>query len=132
MTIGYLIESETSAIYKAVVEVEKMVFVTVNFLIKWSPIGIFSLLASNIMNTDLIMLTGYTAILVVCTVCALLCQFFVIYPLIYFIVVRRNPFPLVGHMSAAALTAFGSASSAATMPGISILMNSYFGMCRKV
>ena len=118
LTIGYLIDKESSPIYKVVVEVEKMVFIVVNFLIKWSPIGIFSLLASNIMHTDLVMLTGYTAILVICTISALLAQFFIIYPLIYLIVVRKNPFPLIGHMSAAALTAFGSASSAATMPGI--------------
>ena len=118
LTIGYLIDSKTSAIYKAVVEIERMVYVIVDFLIIWSPIGILSLLASNIMNTDLVMLTGYTAVLVVCTIGALLWQFFINYPLIYFLVVRRNPFPLVGNMTAAALTAFGSASSAATMPGI--------------
>ena len=47
---------------------------------------------------------------------ALLIHGFIIIPVIYFVLVRKNPYSFMSGMAQAMTTAFASASSAATMP----------------
>ncbi|KAG7129925.1 Excitatory amino acid transporter 2 like protein [Verticillium longisporum] len=86
--VGYLIKDPaTSAILRAVIEVEVMITRIITFLIKLAPIGV-----------------------------SMLIHLWVILPILFFAFTRKNPYPYWAKSSPAWLTAWGTASSAATLP----------------
>lgn len=88
----------------------------VGWVIRMAPIGIFGLIASTIADTGLKALAGY-AHLLVNLVGAMLFVALVVNPLIVWIKIRRNPYPLVFTcLMESGLTAFFMRSSAANIP----------------
>ena len=79
-----------------------------------APYGVFCLVADLVSEVGLSIFASLGWYLV--TVClALGFHFFVIIPVIYFFIRKENPFQYMKQMSPALLTAFSSASSAATL-----------------
>lgn len=88
----------------------------VRFVIQLAPIGIFGLVANTIAQTGFGVLLGYSKLLVV-LVSSMLIIGFVVNPLIVYLKIRQNPFPLVLRcIRESGVTAFFTRSSAANIP----------------
>lgn len=82
-----------------------------------SPIGVFFLILSKLMEMGDILDTFTKLGLYFVTVAGgIIFHGFVILPLIFFFITRRNPIKFVGNMGQAIATAFGTSSSSATLP----------------
>jgi len=99
---------------------EKAVMKIVGWIIIFTPIGVFSLIADRIgeagggaeVFTILSQLAKYSLSVVV----GLFVHGFIVLPLILMLIARRNPIQYLSHLSNALLTAFSTASSSATLP----------------
>uniref|UniRef100_A0A0N4ZB35 Amino acid transporter n=1 Tax=Parastrongyloides trichosuri TaxID=131310 RepID=A0A0N4ZB35_PARTI len=81
------------------------------------PIGILSLVCKNIVDIDNLTETAQAlAMYVVTVICGLMIHSLLTLPLLYFIVTRESPFAFMTGMLQAIATAFGTASSGATLP----------------
>ena len=88
----------------------------VRFVIRLAPIGIFGLVAATFATTGFAALAGYGQLLLV-LVGAMLFIALVINPLIVYIKIKRNPYPLVFKcLRSSGVTAFFTRSSAANIP----------------
>ncbi|PIO67297.1 transporter, dicarboxylate/amino acid:cation Na+/H+ symporter family protein [Teladorsagia circumcincta] len=84
---------------------------------KCYPIGILSLVCKNIVDIDNLTETAQAlAMYVVTVICGLMIHSLLTLPLLYFIVTRKSPFAYMTGMLQALATAFGTASSGATLP----------------
>jgi Na+/H+-dicarboxylate symporter len=82
-----------------------------------SPIGVFFLILSKIMEMDNILGVFTKLGLYFLTVSGgIIFHGFVILPLIFFFLTRKNPMKFIGNMAQAIATAFGTSSSSATLP----------------
>lgn len=116
MVIGYLIPSKESHFFKLVQEVEIMIMRIIAWLIKAAPYGVFSLVLSNLMKLSLAEIGKNLGMLIGGTLGTMAIHVFVVLPLLFFIFVRKNPYAYWLKISPAWITAWGSASSAATLP----------------
>jgi len=99
---------------------EKAVMKIVGWIIIFTPIGVFSLIADRIgeagggaeVFTILSQLAKYSLSVVV----GLFVHGFIVLPLILMLIARKNPIQYLSHLSNALLTAFSTASSSATLP----------------
>ncbi|CEF59272.1 Excitatory amino acid transporter 2 [Strongyloides ratti] len=81
------------------------------------PIGILSLVCKNIVDIDNLTETAQAlAMYVVTVICGLMIHSLLTLPLLYFLVTRESPFAFMTGMLQAIATAFGTASSGATLP----------------
>ena len=88
----------------------------VKIIIRLAPVGIFGLVASTIADTGFSALLDYARLLVVLIGCMLFVAL-VVNPLIVFIKIRQNPYPLVFTcLRESGITAFFTRSSAANIP----------------
>jgi len=88
----------------------------VQFVIQLAPLGIFGLVAGTVAQTGLESLLGYTRLIAI-LVSAMLIVALIINPLIVFIRLRTNPYPLVFRcLRESGITAFFTRSSAANIP----------------
>ncbi|CAB3979650.1 excitatory amino acid transporter-like [Paramuricea clavata] len=82
-----------------------------------SPIGICFLVAGAIVNAkDIGDVFESLALYIVTCITGLIIHSFVVYPSLYFIFTRKSPFKFFSGMIEPAVTAFGTSSSAATLP----------------
>lgn len=90
----------------------------VDLIMYYVPIGLLFLISRKIMDMPDDMGPTWAALgLFVCTsIVSLLIHGFIVLPLIYFLMVRKNPFRFLKGVLQAMVTAFANASSAATMP----------------
>jgi Na+/H+-dicarboxylate symporter len=89
----------------------------VTAVIWYSPIGITFLIAAEIIQMeDPIAEIEALGMYIVTVLAGLFVHGFIVLPLIYLITVRKNPLPYVYGILQAMLTAFGTASSSATLP----------------
>ncbi|XP_014833570.1 PREDICTED: excitatory amino acid transporter 3-like [Poecilia mexicana] len=90
--------------------------VIVNWILWYLPVGVLFLIIHHVLDVRdwgaVIKLTKFVG--VVCAGEAV--QAFVLFPVLYLILTRRNPFLIFKHISRALTTAFIIASSAATLP----------------
>lgn len=91
---------------------------TITTWVIWlSPVGIFFLVASKIVEMDDFGQTMSQMGMYFATVfIGIIIQGFIFLPTIYFIMTRKNPIKFISNMGQALATAFGTASSAATLP----------------
>ncbi|GMR45501.1 hypothetical protein PMAYCL1PPCAC_15696 [Pristionchus mayeri] len=81
------------------------------------PIGIFSLVVKNIIDIDNLTETAQAlAMYVVTVICGLMIHSLLTLPFLYALVTRQSPFSFITGMLQALATAFGTASSGATLP----------------
>ncbi|DBA01792.1 TPA: hypothetical protein N0F65_002908 [Lagenidium giganteum] len=124
-----------SQLLMVLAQLNKVFFFIISHVIDWSPIGVFSLVASSFMppnaNVDsgagsadntssdrdrYVMNAQFVGAVVLCNlICVLILQL-VIYPTLLFVTTRRRPFRYMKHMVPCATFAFGCASSLATLP----------------
>lgn len=113
--IGYLI-NPAGSIIKAVEEVEKLITKVITFLIKLAPIGVFFLILPNLLRLNIADIGQNLGVLIGSALVGMVLHLGIIIPAIYFFVVRENPYTMWAKCSPAWLTAWGTASSAATLP----------------
>jgi serine/threonine transporter len=88
----------------------------VRIVIRLAPIGIFGLVAGNLVESGLSALGGYARILTV-LLSSMLIMALIINPLIVWVKTRSNPYPIVfTALRGSAVTAFFTRSSAANIP----------------
>src|SRR5699024_8287637 len=109
---------------------EAMVGVTL-FIIKFTPIGVFGLIASTVART------GFSALLplmwfLIAVLLALFLHSFVLLPLSIKLSAKRPPLRMINAMSPALLTAFSTSSSAATLPLTMECLEQNAGVSKKI
>ena len=116
IVVGYLVKGPTSLIVKLSKEVEHIITVIITFLIKIAPIGVFFLILPNCLRLDIRTVGENIGMLIAASLSNMAIHIFLVMPLIYFIFVRKNPYVYWFKSSRSWITAWGTASSAATMP----------------
>ncbi|XP_046854324.1 excitatory amino acid transporter 1-like isoform X2 [Xenia sp. Carnegie-2017] len=95
----------------------KIVMMLINAVMWICPLGIGSLIAAKLVEMENIGSTFESlAYFIVTAITGFAIQGLIVYPTIYFICIRKNPFRYLLNMQAAAYTAFGTSTSAATLP----------------
>jgi Na+/H+-dicarboxylate symporter len=97
-------------------EIEKIVTAIVIFLVKLSPIGIFSLILPPLLATSVEQMVSFVGLYLIALFAAMIFQLIVVYPIIFFAFMRKNPFSYLNKFMTSGLTALGTASSAASIP----------------
>jgi len=112
--LGMRHASESSRLMLA--DVAGAVTAIVKVVIRLAPLGIFGLVAGNLAKFGFEALEGYARILVVLLGC-MLAVALIINPLIVWLRIRRNPYPIVfTALRESGVTAFFTRSSAANIP----------------
>ncbi|KAF9775727.1 hypothetical protein IL306_006145 [Fusarium sp. DS 682] len=113
--VGYLIESPRSPIIRVTEEIERMITKIITFLIMVAPIGVFFLILPNLMKLDIGEIGMNLGILIGATLSTMLIHILIIVPIIFFAFTKMNAYSYWLKISPAWITAWGSASSAATL-----------------
>ncbi|XP_018415204.1 PREDICTED: excitatory amino acid transporter 1-like [Nanorana parkeri] len=89
----------------------------VAIIIWYAPIGIMFLISGKILEMDdLLVMGGQLGMYTITVVIGLLIHALIVLPLLFFVVTRRNPWPFIGGLLQALVTALGTSSSSATLP----------------
>ena len=108
------IAAETTKVFMS--NVADCVSALVRHIINLAPFGIMGLVFSNVSGNGLAIFTDYGKLLVLLVGC-MLAVALIVDPLIAFLVLRRNPYPLVLRcLKQSGITAFFTRSSAANIP----------------
>jgi Na+/H+-dicarboxylate symporter len=113
--VGILLKPDGS-IMKAVYEIERIVTVIITWLIQAAPYGVFSLIMSNLFRLDIAEMGENLGYLIAGSIVNFFIHLFVVLPILFFAFTRQNPFSYWMKCAPAWITAWGSASSAATLP----------------
>lgn len=118
VVVGYLIEGpdNKSSLLRATKEVDRIITIVITLLIKLAPIGVFFLILSNIMRLNLADVGKNLGVLIGAALSGMFIQLLIIYAAFFFAIVRQNPYAYWIACAPAWVTAWGSASSAATLP----------------
>ncbi len=111
------LKSAPKVILEVLEEVDRVFIKIIDWIIFFTPIAVFSLVAGNLGEQDDI--GGVFKNLGVFTACVLMAlgvHMFVFYPLLFFTFVRENPFAYMKFLLPAQIFGFASSSSAATLP----------------
>lgn len=101
---------------KIAIDISEAVSQTVRWIINLAPFGIFGLVFSSVSTNGLEIFTEYGKLLLLLIGCMLVVAL-VVDPLVVFICLRRNPYPLVFKcFKESGITAFFTRSSAANIP----------------
>jgi len=97
-------------------DVASAVTLVVRVVIRFAPLGIFGLVAGNLAEFGFSALQGYAQVLAVLIAC-MLAVALLVNPLIVWLRIRRNPYPIVlTALRESGVTAFFTRSSAANIP----------------
>lgn len=112
--VGYLIKPG-SPLVRAIKEFEEIVTVIITWLVKAAPVGVFFLILPNLFRLKIEVIGQNLGVLIAAALVGMFFHLFVVLPLIFFLVLRRNPYSYWMSNSPAWITAWGTASSAATL-----------------
>jgi Na+/H+-dicarboxylate symporter len=115
VVIGYVIKPG-GALMRAVEEVEVIIMRIITVLIYLAPIGVFFLIMPNLFRLNIAEIGLNLGVLIGATLVGMALHLFIIIPIIFFAFPRQNPYKLWFKCSPAWITAWGTASSAATLP----------------
>ncbi|KAI7773534.1 hypothetical protein LA080_010415 [Diaporthe eres] len=113
--VGYLLK-RNSPILRVVKEIEEMVIKIIIFLIKLAPIGVFFLILPNMFQLDISEIGQNLGVLIGAALSGMFIHMFITLAIIFAVLVKENPYTFFLRISPAWMTAWGSASSAATLP----------------
>jgi serine/threonine transporter len=114
--LGIALHHGTDATKAVLNDISHGVSQMVRFVIRLAPLGIFGLVAGTVAATGFDALAGYAQLLMV-LVGAMLIMALVVNPLIVYLKIKRNPYPLVLKcLRGSGVTAFFTRSSAANIP----------------
>lgn len=116
VVVGYLIKGPDSSLLRAIKEVEKIITTIITFLIYLAPIGVFFLILGNLLTLDMAIVGVNLGVLIGASVAGMFVHLFIVLPIIFFVITRENPYLYWIRCAPAWITAWGSASSAATLP----------------
>ncbi|KAK7049710.1 hypothetical protein VNI00_005741 [Paramarasmius palmivorus] len=116
VVVGLLIKGPDSSLLRGAKELERIVSIVITFLINIAPIGVFFLILANLFTLDIEDIGRNLGILIGGSVASMAIHLFIILPLLFFVIVRKNPYTHWMKGSPAWVTAWGTASSAATLP----------------
>lgn len=109
--------NETKGIMNVILDFNKVIMKVTSWVIWCSPVGIIFLVASKLLEIEsLSEMFGSLGLYFVTVAGGILFHGFVILPLIFFLLIRKNPYTFVAKMGRAMATAFGTSSSSATLP----------------
>lgn len=115
IVVGYLLKRD-SPILRVVKEIEEMVIKIIIFLIKLAPIGVFFLILPNMFQLDISEIGQNLGVLIGAALSGMFIHMFITLAIIFAVLVKENPYTFFLRISPAWMTAWGSASSAATLP----------------
>jgi len=92
-----------------------VIFKIVEWILEYSPIGVLALSITNFGLYGPNIAGPYVSV-TIGVVSGILAMMFIVYPILLFIVTRRNPYVILRDMDEAIITAFITRSSAATLP----------------
>ena len=108
--------TKSAAAIKVVSEISEVITLAVKWIIQFAPFGILGLVFSAVSESGLEIFTVYGKLLLLLVGC-MLTSVLVFNPLISFIAMRRNPYPLLFTcLKESGLNAFFTRSSAANIP----------------
>lgn len=114
--LGFALHHSNESTKNLVNDMSNAVTFIVKVVIRFAPIGIFGLVSSTLATTGFSALWGYAQLLLVLVGCMAVVAL-VINPLLVFLQIRRNPYPLVFLcLRESGVTAFFTRSSAANIP----------------
>lgn len=95
---------------------EAMMTIT-TWVIYMAPVGVFFLIGGQILGMeDMSLVAGQLGMYFFTVMLGLFFHGFVVLPIVYAVCTRRMPFRFIANMTNAFTTAFGTASSSATLP----------------
>ena len=116
VALGLALRSANNSTKAVVADLSLAVSYIVHGVIRLAPLGILGLVAAIVADSGIEALVGYARLLAVLLGCMLFIAL-VINPLIVFVRIRQNPYPLVfACLRESAVTAFFTRSSAANIP----------------
>ena len=116
IAMGVVLRRGTESTREVLTDVTKGVEFIVRIVIRCAPIGIFGLVASTFATEGLGLLVNYAQLLVL-LVGSMLFVALVLNPLIVWVCIRKNPYPLTFQtLRESGITAFFTRSSAANIP----------------
>lgn len=126
IVLGFALKLKSSATTIGVVsDFAEVVSQAVRWVIEFAPFGILGLVFTSVSESGLAIFTTYGKLLLLLVGC-MLCTALVVNPLIHFLLLRKNPYPLLwACLKESGLNAFFTRSSAANIP-----MN--MALCRKL
>ncbi|MFS1437990.1 serine/threonine transporter SstT [Shewanella sp. 10N.286.48.A6] len=114
--LGIALHHANESTKKVISDLSDGVTTIVRFVIRFAPIGIFGLVSGTIAATGFDALAGYAQLLVV-LVGAMAFIALVVNPIMVYVKIKRNPYPLVFKcLRESGVTAFFTRSSAANIP----------------
>ena len=116
VALGFALRHASPSTKQMLADLSDGVTSIVNLVIRLAPLGIFGLVAATLAESGMSVLLDYLHLLLVLVGCMLFVALLV-NPLIVFVKIRRNPYPLVlTCLRESGLTAFFTRSSAANIP----------------
>lgn len=114
--LGLVLHHATDTTKQVCADVSHGISKMVRFVIRLAPIGIFGLVSATFAETGFAALAGYAQLLAV-LLGAMAIIAFIVNPLIVYVKIKRNPYPLVLRcLRESGVTAFFTRSSAANIP----------------
>jgi len=109
-------QEEESVVLRFFKELSEIMMRIIQVLILLTPIGVFCLIVPKVATIDLATIGKYLGLLLAILIAGLLVHTFITLPSLFFTFTRRNPFAYYKNIIPSVLTAFGTSSSAATLP----------------
>ena len=114
--IGLALRAASKEVKNAITEISDAISMVVTWIINLAPVGILGLVFDSVSTSGTEIFTSYGKLVVLLVGCMLFI-YFVTNPLLVFLCIRQNPFPLIFKcLRRSAITAFFTRSSAANIP----------------
>ncbi|WP_062105572.1 serine/threonine transporter SstT [Bacillus niameyensis] len=116
VVLGFALKNAADSTKTMIANLSDAISKVVTWVIKLAPLGIMGLVYESITTSGLAALRSYGTLLVVLIGCMLIVAL-IVNPLIVFVLIRQNPYPLVFKcIKESGMTAFFTRSSAANIP----------------
>lgn len=113
---GAFLREGSEVTKKVIIDVADVVLKTVKAVIEFAPLGIMGLIFNSMRTSGFASLMAYGKLIVLLLGCMAFVTF-IVNPLIVYVMIRQNPFPLVFKcLRESGITAFFTRSSAANIP----------------